>query len=620
GFRIEPGEIENRLLLHKDIKEAVVIDLKDAGGGIFLCAYIVLRNSTESDTDSLSKSLAGFLMEKMPPFMVPAFFIPLDFIPLTTNGKVNRKALPEPDIASKNEYLQPVNEMEKILAGIWADVLNIDKEKIGRETHFFRSGGHSLKATAMISMMRDLLELEANLGDIFDHPTIRQLAEFLLQLKGHAGDNGLSDTANPVVPVEKKEYYPMAPAQKRIYFAQFMDERSTSYNVVQVYRALGSLDKDSLQKAFDTLIHRHESLRTSFRFVKDVPMQFIEEQATLEIQFQNCAENKTGETIDSVIEQFVRPFDFTRAPLMRVGVIEKSTTEFYLMMDVHHIVCDGQSYGTLLKEIEELCRGNELPSLSLTYKDYSNWYLNGTGKMDKEAEFWLNEFALPVPNIQLPYDFERPGKPDLSGDCIAFDIPAELTEDIRRFTADHDTTLFNVLLSAFYILMAKMGGVEDVVVGAPALGRDSADLMPIIGMFVNTLALRAFPEDGKTFSDFLNEVKAKSIAAFQNQDFQLEDLVDRLGIPRNANGNALFNVLFGVLNREGKSENLLDLSLPGVNLTTYDYKSKYSMMDFGIYAFEKEHHFQCMMEYNINLFEKHTIEIFGERYIVLLLE
>ncbi|MCP4221037.1 MAG: AMP-binding protein, partial [bacterium] len=626
GFRVEPAEIENRLLAHEGVKEAVVIvGTAPRGGEKFLRAYIVPRIWTvNTESAAFCAEFSLYLSQYMPPYMVPDYFIPLERIPLNINGKVDTKALPTPVIHAEAGHMPLLGKVEKTLAEIWSDILNIGIEDIGPETHFFRSGGHSLKVTSMIFKIRSLLGVHTELGDVSDYPTLRLFAAFIRQLQGDSDRTVAASPGTGIRAVEKKECYPMSPAQKRIYFAQFMAPRSTAYNVTQIYLVDGPLDIEKLERASAALVHAQEGLRTSFRLVNHIPMQVVHEHVDFKPEFHDLSipgglgNTESAKTYVSFLREFVRPFDFSIAPMLRFGIIKHDVDSFSLVLDLHHIICDGRSLEVFLEAIDLGYGGEDIKSPVITYKDYTEWYLEGRGKTGKEAEYWLKEFANPMTPLQLPYDFSRPEKVSFTGDHFNFEMHTDVFASLKAFIADHNTTLFNTLLSVFYVFLAKTSGREEVVVGSPALGRSEPVLMPVMGMFVNTLALKGAPTGDKTFDAFLAEVKNTSLKAFENQDYPLEDLVEKLDIQRDANGNTLFNVLFGILNHEGKPSSIMEFSLPGVNVTPFDYNNHYSMLDITFYAFEKENKIDFIMEYSTNLFEEHTIKLYSERYLALL--
>jgi tyrocidine synthetase-3 len=531
GFRIELGEIESELLKLEEIKEAVVIALENDTGDKTLCAYIV---PSEDGHIIETVFLKGYLSRSLPAYMIPSYFVPLAELPLNPNGKVDRKRLPLPGLESAaGAYAAPVSELEHKLVDIWSGVLGMDPETVGIDSDFFEMGGHSLKATVMVSRVHRACDVKLPLAEVFRTPTIRELACYIEGLK--------QEKFAAVQAVEKREYYPLSSAQKRLYVLQQVEPDSTAYNVPYAGTMEGEIDVEVLENIFRRLIRRHESLRTSFHMLNDRPVQRIHDEVEFNIGL-----------IGTIVpmETFVRPFDLARAPLLRVQLSEIADTGHGLMVDMHHIITDGTSMDLLVKEFMALAGGEELPPLKLQYKDYSQWQNSETQRvaLEKQEEYWLDRFAGEIPVLHLPVDFPRPAIQVFEGAAWGDTLSIEESAVIRKLAADTGATLYMVLLSLYTVLLAKISGQEDIVVGTPVAARRHADLEPIIGMFVNTLALRNYPAGEKEFKAFLEEVKTRTLEAFENQEYQFEDLVDRLDVPRDAGRNPLFDVFFSVPN------------------------------------------------------------------------
>ncbi|MCP5049900.1 MAG: hypothetical protein GY940_22220, partial [bacterium] len=271
GFRIELGEIENRLLKHENINEAVVVVKSREAEDKYLCAYVVPREEFEAS------ELKGYLSKMLPDYMVPSFFVSLDRFPLTSSGKIDTKALPEPGIVTDETHTVPKGAVEKRLAVIWSELLAIELKNIGRDAGFFELGGHSLTATVMTVRIQKELEADVPLREVFRTPTIEGLARYITT---HA----LNDTYAEIKPVEKQDYYPLSPAQKRLYILQQLELKSTAYNMPYLLPLQEGIKKESLEKTFKQLIRRHESLRTSFQLVEEQPVQVVHDHVEFEIE------------------------------------------------------------------------------------------------------------------------------------------------------------------------------------------------------------------------------------------------------------------------------------------------------------------------------------------------
>ncbi|MCP4149502.1 MAG: hypothetical protein GY757_17270, partial [bacterium] len=572
GYRIELGEIENQLLTQTQIKEAVVTVRNDENGNKHLCAYLV----TEPGTDDETPVDREILHRILPDYMIPTYFITLEKIPLTPNGKVDRNALSQYQplrAQSKTSYVAPGNITEKKLTEIWAKILNMEKETISIDDDFFRLGGQSLMATLMITKIHKEFNTKLPMVELFNAPSIRKLSKKIKGLE--------EDKYDTLEPVEKKEYYTLSSAQKRMYFLHQMNSKRTVYNIPLILPLTEELEKNRLEKAVRALIHRHESLRTTFEIVGEEPVQKVHEVETLEIKieyYETDGETHTVPehpahmqgpmepagitgTVESIINGFVRPFDMTQAPLIRVGLIKLNKTapapnpqppaKNIFLVDMHHIISDGVSRMILAEEFFALYRGEETKTVKLQYKDYSQWQNNliGRGEIKMQEDYWLDIYsetgqALPEgrPRLDLYTDYKRPGVFTYAGASYQFTIEPEETAGFRAQVLDSGGTLYMNALALLNTLFYKYTGQTDIIIGTPVAGRQHDDLQQIVGLFVNTLPMRNQPQGDKEYRTFLNEVITRSIQAFQNQEVQFEELVDKLEPRRAPSRNPLFDI------------------------------------------------------------------------------
>ncbi|MCK4261028.1 MAG: amino acid adenylation domain-containing protein, partial [Halanaerobiales bacterium] len=602
GYRIELGEIESQLLKSEIIKDAIVIDSEDEDGIKYLCAYVVTEKKLTMEEITL-KELREFLSKSLPEYMIPSYFVQLEKIPLTSNGKVDRKALPKPEgnIVLETEYVGPRNEQEKKLEKIWKEVLGTDQ--IGINDNFFELGGHSLKATILIAKVHKELNVEVPLSELFKTPTIKEIGEYI--------QNATIKAYEAIEKVERKEYYEASSAQKRLYILQQFDLQSTWYNMPSALNVEGLLNIEKVEKAFLELINRHETLRTSFETVEKKIVQKIHSNTSLEEEFKVEFIKNTDKTIEDVVNEFIRPFDLNKAPLFRVGVIELQEDKYILMFDMHHIISDGTSMGIFVNEFVRIYEGKELDELRIQYKDYAEWQneLLRSDVMKKQEEYWVNIFSDSaqndgqVPVLNMPIDYSRPTMQSFEGDNISFKLDKELTKNLERIAKETGSTMYMVLLSGVNILLSKYSGQEDIIVGSPIAGRPHPDLDRIIGMFVNTLAMRNNPKINKSYQEFLNEVRENALKAYENQEYQFEELVDKLDIQRDLSRNPLFDVMFTMQNMDSG-----DLNIKDIKLTPYNYKNKTSKFDLTFFASEVNKEIILTLEYNTKLFKRDTIE------------
>jgi amino acid adenylation domain-containing protein len=391
GFRVETGEIETLLLQHPLITEAVVVPKQNENEETYLCAYIVVN-----DPISPAK-LREYLSRQLPDYMIPRFFIPLEKLPLTPNGKVFRKGLPEPEDVntSELEYEPPSNKVEEKLAAIWREVLAA--EKVGVHDNFIDLGGHSLLVISIIAKIHQEFNVELQLGDVFEHPTIKELSQLIL-------GSDQQTLFSSIKPLEKKEYYHLSSAQKRVYILQQADVDNTSYNMPMILIFKGKLIRTIFAEALQQLIRRHEILRTSFTMEKGEVVQKIDDSVDFELKYNKT--NLQGEKdIEVQIKQFIKPFDLSQAPLFRVKFIEGEKEKHFVLFDFHHIITDGSSMEILIDDFTRFYEGKQLQPLGIQYKDYADWQNKrfNEKKLKVQEEYWLKQLE-GYEFTQLPFD------------------------------------------------------------------------------------------------------------------------------------------------------------------------------------------------------------------------
>ncbi len=612
GFRIEPGEVENQLLLHEDVKEALAMVRQHENGENYLCAYVVAE-SMEPGAGLSPSNLREFLAHTLPDYMIPAYFVVLGKMPLNPNGKIDIKSLPEPRIGEMGkEYIAPRSAVEKTLVDIWAEVLGTDSGKIGIHDDFFELGGHSLKVTALMGRIHKRLNTEVPFTEIFVHPSVKELAAYITQKEeSQFGEIHLA---------EEKEYYPLSSAQRRLFVLQQMDAAGTAYNISGIMEVEGLIQREKFEAVFRQIINRHESLRTSFQVVEEQPVQKIHDEVEFEIEYYDSGRKGNRET--EFFKSFIRPFDLSRAPLMRVELIKVEDKKHILMVDMHHIISDGMSTEILVKEFTALYSGEKLPGINLHYKDHVEWekHEKRSEYLQKKGEYWKQEFEGEIPVLDLPINYVRPSVQSFEGKSINFEIKKETHDALKSLALETGTTMYMVLLALYTILLYKLSSQEDIVIGTPTAGRQNTDLEKIIGMFVNTLALRNFPSGEKKFTDFLEEVKKKTLNAFENQEYPYEMLVEQVEVNRDVSLNPLFDTMFTL-----QSMDIRVKKMPGLNITPYPFQDIIgtSKFDITFYAEEKEAELQCIFEYSTRLFNASTIErfiLYFKKIITLVIE
>jgi acyl carrier protein len=502
--------------------------------------------------------------------------------------------------------------IEETLTDVWAEILEIEKQRISVNSNFFQLGGHSLRAVITISKIHQRLNVKMPLVEVFRAPTIRELAGYI---KAAAPKTFLS-----IELTEKKEYYALSSAQRRIYILQQMAVQRTVYNMPMFIELSKQTDLEQLEVTFRQLILRHESLRISIEPVRGRPVQRVHHHVAFAIEYYEA--EAVGE-VGAITREFVRPFDLSRAPLLRVGVIKIAQGSYILMTDMHHIISDGISRRVLMEDFRSMSQGEYLPGLKVHYKDYVEWQERPEQQQElkRQEAYWLKEFGGEKPVLDLPADFPRPEQQSFEGSRFHFEIEPRMTDALRTVAHEQGATLYMVLLAATSIFLSKLSGQTDIVIGTPVAGRPHAELEKVIGMFVNTLALRNFPDGEKKFTGFLQEIKKQTLAAFQNQDYPFDDLVEKTAENWDKSRNPLFDVMLsyqniiaepGEPNRE-TVEPLPELeNLPqfGNHEIGTDNTSKF---DLGVNVSAGERLF-FTFEYNTKLFKRGTIELFSSYF------
>jgi acyl transferase domain-containing protein/acyl carrier protein len=504
-----------------------------------------------------------------------------------------------PDISVP--YVAPGSDIEQKMARIWQELLGI--HQVGISDDFFELGGDSLKAAAMIAKIKQEFNTNISVRKIFNYPRIRDLTRQLVpsvQIKEEEA------AAAAVKPLEKRQYYPVSSMQKRMYLLNRIEGIGTTYNLPIVVTIEEKLDIHLLEQTFQLLIRRHESLRTSFHIVEEEPVQVIHEPEAVDfhVEFMDHPDyQERDEEIEALVRGFIRPFDLTAAPLMRVEVVTLPGEKSLLIFDVHHIAVDGTSYMIIIKDFFTLVEDEgKLPRLKIQYKDFSGWLNSeaGTAVLKKQEAYWLDEFMEDIPVLNLPMDYPRPAVQVFNGSVVYFTITEEDTNRLKALALEENATLFMVLLGIFYVFLARLSSQQDIVVGSPAGGRRLADIQEVVGMFVNTLALRNYPVGQKNFRYFLKEVKERSLEALENQDYPFEILVENVSVRRDASRNPLFDVMFDF---QSQLEKLGD---PIV----YPFEANIGVSKFDITftVIEEKEYLTCHFEYCTRLFKKETME------------
>ena len=607
GFRIELEEIQNQLCSHENIKEAVVLAKENNNRDKYICAYIVLNvppvNSGSANGLNIT-DLRTYLSRQLPDYMIPSYFIPVEKIPLNSSGKVDRKRLPEPGLTPGRSYAAPRSEKEKKLVKVWAEVIGRNalpgsQKEIGIEDNFFQLGGHSLSAILMVSKIHKEFGVKITLEDIFKNQTVKQLAASLEQEK--------KGKYTALEPVEKREYYALSSVQKRIYFIQQLDLNNVTYNLPQVFHLGKDIETDKLELALKKLVQRHESLRTSFHIVHKEPVQMVHEQVELELEYYDVSQD-----VVKVESEFIRAFDLSQAPLIRSGLIRHPDGHHAWMVDIHHIVSDGTSQTILTEDFIALYNEEELEPLKLQYKDFAQWqnFLFESGAIQTQENYWLNRCrdAEEIPRLDMFTDFKRPEVFTFAGDVYSFALEQEDAAKFKQLSLRGGGTLYMNFLAAINTLFYKYTGQTDIIIGSSIAGRSHYDPREIVGMFVNILVMRNYPRGEKTYESFLQEVIAGSVKAFENQDVQFEELVDKLEVQRDPSRNPLFDIALVMQNLRKPQLSITSNEVFPVRAMETGFGNPTSRFDMNFFVREDREDVTIHIEYYTALFKPGTIK------------
>ncbi|HEX9981688.1 MAG TPA: non-ribosomal peptide synthase/polyketide synthase [Thermoanaerobaculia bacterium] len=651
GFRVELGEIEVQLAQYDAIQESVVIARGEEPHKQLIAFY-------RANGDVAAEELRAHLSRTLPEYMIPAAYVRLESIPLNTNGKVDRRALQRLDVAvaSGREYVAPRNETEQALAEIWAEVLGLAPEEIGVNDSFFELGGHSLLATRVISKVRARLNAELPLKALFERTTVSRCAE-LLAAKPQSNVPVLA-------PVDRSQLdrLPLSFAQERIWFFDQLEPGSVIYNLPNAFTIRGALDVEQLEQAFKLLIARHENLRTVFPVQDGQARQVILDKIDFHLETLDLSdiadevwsaaatlhqpplshsgsvelpppgprlaaaavgkrqlENHRCRTPNSAIfaADATRPFDLAHGPLLRAKVIRTAEQEHILYLNLHHIISDGWSMAVLIRELDTIVdalaagREPELAPLPIQYADYAVWqrtWLEESGALDEQLTYWQAKLAGAPESLEVATDYARPAVQSFAGARHSFTLDAGLTAQLRRIAQEQGATLYMVLLAAFKTLLHRYTGQTDLCVGTPIANRHFAETEGLIGMFVNTLALRNRVEGEETFATLLSRVKATCLEAYQYQDAPFDRVVDVLHPQRSLAVSPIFQVMFILQNEEeGWSE----------RFSRYPLDSSISKFDLTAAFTERAGALAASLEFSTALYEPGTIERMAAHLVAL---
>jgi amino acid adenylation domain-containing protein len=615
GFRVELGEVEAALGGHESVAHAAVAARSDGGGAHYLAAYVVPAPGWDVRADELR----AFLRARLPDCMIPTAFVPLESLPRTPAGKIDRRGLPEPQrgqLATTATFVAPRTDDEARIAALWADVLQV--RQVGANDDFFELGGHSLLATQVCMRLRAEMGVEVPLRAIFERSTVAGLAALVGDSRGAA-----VAVSAPIRPVPRGCPLPLSFAQERLWLVQQMEPESPSYNMPVVMRLPGDVDVVALRASVNTIVARHEALRTSFPVADGRPVQVITPSLEIELPVIDASGAGTQEREDVVRllagEQARHVFDLAVAPLVRVCLVKLSPAEHVLLWTMHHIVADGWSMGILLDELtavyEGLRRGQPvaLPELPLQYADYAVWQREAwsNAALDGQLAHWKRALA-DLPELDLPTDRPRPDVQRFRGACETTRLPAELVRGLAALARDEGSTLFGTLLAGFQALLSRYTSQDDIAVGTGIANRNRAELEGLVGFFVNALVMRTSLEGDPTFRGLVRRVRQVCLDAYALQDVPFDRLVEALQPHRRSTSNPLCRVFMVLQNFPLPSD------VAGLNLDAVLTGTGTAKFDLTLYLRETADGLVATIEYDTDLFDAATVGSMLEHFERLL--
>ncbi|WP_414941211.1 amino acid adenylation domain-containing protein [Amycolatopsis sp. cmx-11-51] len=555
GFRIELGEIEAVVAGVEGVGQVVVIAHDRGAGDVRLVGYVVGDGVLDVSV------LRGRVAELLPEYMVPSLFMRVDELPLTANGKVDRRALPEPDFSVVVSNRGPRTPVEEILCGLFAEVLGV--VSVGIDDGFFELGGHSLLATRLISRIRNTMDIETGIRALFENPTVAGLARIL----------GETDSARPaLVASDRPDIVPLSYAQQRLWFVNQFEGANATYSIPVALRLSGGLDIDALRAALNDVVAKHEALRTRFTENSGEPCQTIVDHVELALPIRPMAEAEVERQIAAVA---LLPFNLDVDLPIRATLFAIDATEHVLLLVLHHIAADGESLAPLVRDLAtayEARRGGgspKWPALAVQYADFTLWQRSLLGTEDDtdsvlaaQMSYWTSQLAGLPDELDLPVDRARPAVSSYRGSRVSFAVDPNVYNGLIELARASGTTMFMVVHAALAVTLARLTGSTDITIGTPVAGRTEEALDGLIGMFGNTLVLRADVRGDRSFRDLLAHIRQTDLAAYANQEIPFERLVEVLNPSRSLARHPLCQV---VLTMGGAGD--LDVSIPGLTVT-----------------------------------------------------
>ena len=597
GLRIELAEIEKQILSIYNILDCVVIK-KHINNRALLCAYYTQKGPVE---ETVIKTV---LKSKLPQYMLPQYFIRIEKMPHTPNGKIDKKLLPEPNLQESNKEIVKVrNKIDEELIKIIKKMLYV--EQISLSDTLLDLGGDSLTAITLSTKILSKFNVQVNIKDILSNYTIKDISDFI-------NDNRTkNNTKIKIEKAPKQDVYPLSTAQKRIYYnSKMIGEENIVYNLPGAIAVDEILDKEKVKKIFEKIIERHEILRTSFRIENDNVMQKIEEK----IEFDILTYNNKQEEEQKLMQDFSKPFNLEKAPLLRVELHYIDNKKTLMLLETHHIIMDGIALNNLIIEFNRIYNGENLKKIPIQYKDYAVWEnkYNESENVKKYEQYWVNKFKdSEFSQLNLPYDYKMSANRSYKGNKVIKVIEEHKFKKIERYAKKIGVSPYILFISAFFVLLYKYTGQEEIILGSPFVNRNMNETKRMIGMFVNNIVVKGNIRTGATFQEFLNEIKEQVLDDLSNQPYPFDSLVKKLGVTGDNSRNPLFDIMFTYQNKE---ENIIKLHEKEVQ--TIEINNNIAKFNLSLEIKPKTH--SINIEYSTDLFKEITIKSIFEHYMSIL--
>ena len=606
GFRIETYEVELALLQNPAVDQAFVISRDHGNGDNYLVAYIVLGAGLPFSL----KELKVFIRERLPEYMLPSAIVVLEALPLTSTGKIDRSALPKPQVTRPmlEPFVPPTGPLQQEIANIWGEVIGLDK--IGIDDNLFELGGNSLSAMQIVARIEKSWQVRVPLKRFLEVPTIRSLSDIIKDV----GELEVPRTM-PFARVSRGENIPLSFGQQRLWFLDQWEPSSANYTICRAYHLRGQLDVAALEQSLKDTVRRHEILRTRFPTIDGHPIQAVSDESMVTLSvtdLRNLPEKERSRRAWEIIRaELQQPFNLASGPLLRLSLVQHSKDEHFFVLVVHQIVCDGSSLQIFLHELCVLYDGrnkrrlNSLPALPLQYADFAVWqrrWLQGE-QLEFHLSYWKGQLGDSLPVLSFPTDRPRSAIIGKRGARQSLRLPRFLTAALKKLSRDEGVTIFMTLLAAFDILLFRYTGEEDLLVGFPIANRTSADTAGLMGFFVNTLVLRTVLTGVSTIRELLSRIRDVCVAAYAHQDLPFEKLVEELHPRRDLTRNPLFQTMFLF-----QIEESTQIDLSGIKSRVLELDSGTSKVDLTLSLADHGDDLTGFFEYSTNLFDQSTIE------------